>query len=78
MNIGIIGIGRMGAGMAANLLSAGCDVTVHNRTPEKSAALFGQGAHVAVTIAEAETHDDREGDQNAHAACGPLGWGHSL
>jgi 3-hydroxyisobutyrate dehydrogenase-like beta-hydroxyacid dehydrogenase len=53
MNIGIIGIGRMGAGMAANLLSAGCDVTVHNRTPEKAAALFGQGAHVAVTIADA-------------------------
>jgi 3-hydroxyisobutyrate dehydrogenase-like beta-hydroxyacid dehydrogenase len=53
MNVGFIGIGRMGAGMAANLLKAGHHVTVYNRTSAKAEALIGQGAHVANSIAEA-------------------------
>ena len=32
MNVGFIGLGRMGRGMAANLLSSGHGVTVYNRT----------------------------------------------
>ncbi len=53
MNVGFIGIGRMGAGMAANLLKAGHHVTVYNRTPAKAEALIAQGAHIATSIAEA-------------------------
>jgi 3-hydroxyisobutyrate dehydrogenase-like beta-hydroxyacid dehydrogenase len=53
MNIGFIGLGRMGAGMAANLLSAGYHVTVYNRTLEKAAALIVQGAQAAPSIADA-------------------------
>lgn len=53
MNVGFIGIGRMGAGMAANLLKAGHRVTVYNRTPGKAQSLIAQGAHVALSIAEA-------------------------
>ena len=53
MNIGFIGLGRMGAGMAANLLSAGYDVTVYNRTREKAGDLITQGARAAVSIADA-------------------------
>ncbi|HEX3363622.1 NAD(P)-dependent oxidoreductase [Phenylobacterium sp.] len=53
MKIGFIGLGRMGAGMAANLLKAGHEVTVYNRSPAKTAALAAQGAKVAVTIADA-------------------------
>ena len=37
MRIGFIGLGNMGSGMAANLLSAGHEVTVYNRSPEKTA-----------------------------------------
>jgi 3-hydroxyisobutyrate dehydrogenase-like beta-hydroxyacid dehydrogenase len=33
MKVGFIGLGNMGSGMAANLLKAGHEVTVYNRTP---------------------------------------------
>ena len=44
MNVGFIGLGRMGVGMAANLLKAGHQVTVYNRTPDKASELLEQGA----------------------------------
>lgn len=53
MKVGFIGLGRMGEGMAANLLKAGHELTVYNRTREKAAALAKQGAKVAANIAEA-------------------------
>src|SRR5689334_18512985 len=53
MNVGFIGLGRMGAGMAANLLKAGHHVTVYNRTPTKTAELVAQGAKAATSVAEA-------------------------
>jgi 3-hydroxyisobutyrate dehydrogenase-like beta-hydroxyacid dehydrogenase len=53
MRVGFIGLGRMGAGMAANLLKAGHRVTVFNRTSAKAEALVMQGANAAVSIAEA-------------------------
>jgi 3-hydroxyisobutyrate dehydrogenase-like beta-hydroxyacid dehydrogenase len=53
MNIGFIGIGKMGAGMASNLLKAGHHVAVYNRTPAKAEALIAQGAQIATSIAEA-------------------------
>jgi 3-hydroxyisobutyrate dehydrogenase-like beta-hydroxyacid dehydrogenase len=51
--IGFIGLGRMGAGMAARLLRAGCEVTVYNRTPGKAQALVEAGAHAAQREADA-------------------------
>src|SRR5207249_12238307 len=53
MKVGFIGVGHMGAGMAANLLRAGHEVTVYNRTPERARALIEQGAHAAAQVAEA-------------------------
>src|SRR6266404_2030002 len=53
MKVGFIGLGRMGAGMAGNLLAAGHQVTVHNRTRAKAEALVRRGATEAVTIADA-------------------------
>ena len=53
MKVGIIGLGRMGAGMAANLLKAGHEVTVYNRTPAKAEALVAQGAKAAASVADA-------------------------
>jgi len=41
MKIGIAGIGKMGAAIAARLIEAGHDVTVWNRTPEKAKAVTG-------------------------------------
>jgi 3-hydroxyisobutyrate dehydrogenase-like beta-hydroxyacid dehydrogenase len=53
MNVGFIGLGHMGAGMAANLLKAGYRVTVFNRTPAKAEALVARGAKLATSVAEA-------------------------
>jgi 3-hydroxyisobutyrate dehydrogenase-like beta-hydroxyacid dehydrogenase len=53
MDIGFIGLGQMGAGMAANLIRAGHQVTVFNRTPAKTAALVTEGAKAAAQVAEA-------------------------
>jgi 3-hydroxyisobutyrate dehydrogenase-like beta-hydroxyacid dehydrogenase len=43
----------MGAGMAANLLKAGHEVTVYNRTPGKAQPLVAQGARQAAKVADA-------------------------
>ncbi len=53
MKVGFIGLGRMGAGMAANLIEAGHEVTVYNRTAEKGKALLAQGAKAADSVAAA-------------------------
>ena len=53
MQIGFIGLGHMGRGMAANLAKAGHQVTVYNRTPGKSGDLEALGAKAARTISDA-------------------------
>jgi 3-hydroxyisobutyrate dehydrogenase-like beta-hydroxyacid dehydrogenase len=53
MQVGFIGLGQMGSGMAANLLGAGHEVTVYNRTRLRADALLRQGARAAADIAEA-------------------------
>ena len=53
MQVGFIGLGHMGTGMAANLVRAGHVVTVYNRTAGKMAPLVAQGARAASSIADA-------------------------
>lgn len=53
MKVGIIGLGRMGVGMADNLLKAGHEVVVYNRTPGKADDLVGRGARAAASVADA-------------------------
>lgn len=53
MKIGFVGLGRMGRGMAANLVKAGHKVTVYNRTLDKAGDLEALGARVGKSIAEA-------------------------
>jgi len=53
MKVGFIGLGRMGAGMAANLLKAGHEITVYNRSPEKARELSALGAQVATRVSDA-------------------------
>ena len=57
MKIGFIGLGRMGSGMAANLIKAGFDVTVFNRDAQKAESLVQKGAHLARSITEAAQAD---------------------
>jgi 3-hydroxyisobutyrate dehydrogenase len=51
--IGFIGMGIMGKPMSLNLLKAGFDVTVYNRTESKTAEPVSQGAKKADTPAKA-------------------------
>ena len=51
--VAMIGLGRMGSGMAGRLLAAGHEVVVANRTPARADALVGAGAVLAATPAEA-------------------------
>lgn len=53
MDIGFIGLGQMGAGIARNLLRAGHRLTVWNRGREKAEALVAEGAVRANSPAEA-------------------------
>ena len=53
MKTGFIGLGHMGSAMAANLVKAGHDVTVFNRSPAKRRALLELGAHEATRVADA-------------------------
>lgn len=53
MQIGFIGLGHMGRGMALSLLKAGHDVVVYNRTRSKAEALAAAGAIVADDVAAA-------------------------
>jgi 3-hydroxyisobutyrate dehydrogenase-like beta-hydroxyacid dehydrogenase len=53
MKTGFIGLGRMGSAMAANLLKAGHEVTVFNRSPGKLRPLVELGAREAGTVADA-------------------------
>lgn len=53
MKVAFIGLGTMGAGMAVNILKAGHELTVHNRTREKEEAVAQEGALRAASPKEA-------------------------
>lgn len=57
MKVGFLGLGAMGAAMATNLLKAGHDVTVWNRSAAATQPLAALGAAVASTPAAA-AHGD--------------------
>jgi len=56
MRIGVAGIGKMGAAIAARLVELGHDVAVWNRTPNKARAIAN--ATVASTPAELARHSE--------------------
>jgi 3-hydroxyisobutyrate dehydrogenase-like beta-hydroxyacid dehydrogenase len=58
MKIGFLGLGQMGSGMAGNLLRAGHEVAVWNRSPQKAKPLVAQGAVSARTPREAASQRD--------------------
>src|SRR5258708_22624159 len=85
MKIGFIGLGSMGQGIARNILRAGHEVTVYNRTRSRAEALQSDGARVAdsplAAAREAEIlitmlADDRALDEvvfgDAHSAEGAI------
>jgi 3-hydroxyisobutyrate dehydrogenase-like beta-hydroxyacid dehydrogenase len=83
-SVGFIGLGLMGAPMAANLIKAGYGLTVYNRTVEKAKPLGDAGAKVASAPAGTASQggivvtmvaDDRVLEQ---VTTGPDGFGERL
>lgn len=53
MKVAVIGLGRMGSGIAGRVLGGGHEVIVYNRTRAKTEELAAAGARVAESIAQA-------------------------
>lgn len=58
MSVGVIGLGIMGSGMAANLVERGHDVVVWNRTRSKTEPLVALGAQQASSPADVASRCD--------------------
>src|SRR6266550_2049011 len=58
MQIGIAGLGRMGAAVAARLMEVGHTVTVWNRTPDKAKPLTDAGAKQVETPEDLAEHSE--------------------
>jgi len=58
LQIGFLGLGKMGTPMAKRLLAARYELTVWNRTPDKTEALREEGAQVAATAADVARASD--------------------
>src|SRR5438067_5850819 len=58
MQIGIAGLGRMGAAVAARLMEVGHTVTVWNRTPDKAKPLIDAGAKQVETPEDLAEHSE--------------------
>ena len=52
MKVGYIGLGRMGRGMALNLVKGGYEVVVYDRSDEALAALVSAGAKAATSVGD--------------------------
>ena len=52
MQLGFVGLGRMGANMVRRLLRDDHEIVAYNRTPEKTKEIAGEGAGAAFSIAE--------------------------
>jgi 3-hydroxyisobutyrate dehydrogenase-like beta-hydroxyacid dehydrogenase len=57
MKVGVIGLGNMGENIALNLVRAGHEVTVYNRTKSKAEACVNAGAKLAQTPGDAAQGD---------------------
>jgi len=58
MQIGIAGIGKMGAAIALRLIEVGHIITVWNRSPDKVKPVAAAGAGVAATPAELASRNE--------------------
>ena len=58
LKIGWVGLGNMGNPMVMNLLKAGYEVSVFNRTKDKEAALITEGAKAATSLKDIIDNND--------------------
>ena len=62
-SIGFIGMGHMGSHMAPRLLDAGYQVTVYDRTKEKTQGIAGAGCPDSQRSSRSQRHSDGLCDQ---------------
>ena len=77
-SIGIIGLGKMGAGIAENLIDDGWDVTGYNRSPGKTDALKPLGLNACVLGGRARPGPPAAAHRLAHASRRQAGGRHAL
>ena len=70
MDIGFIGVGNMGAGMANNLLKAGHTLTIHELVRERATPLLEQGAKWA----DSPARSPRPAKSPSRPSLGPWTW----
>lgn len=58
MRVTFLGLGSMGAGMAARIAAAGHALSVYNRTAERTAPFVKLGARIAASARDAAQHAD--------------------
>ena len=58
LKIAVLGLGKMGSGIAHNIERSGLALTVWNRSPEKARAFAGTSASVAASLKEAVADAD--------------------
>lgn len=58
MKVGLIGLGRMGEGIAGCILKSGFELVVWNRTRSRAQALADRGARVAASIPDLAAQSD--------------------
>ena len=68
MQVGFIGLGRMGQGMAGRILGAGHDLVIYDQIPELLTTLGEAGATIATSVAEATADRDVVIDMLPHDA----------
>ena len=56
--VAFIGLGKMGINMARNILRAGFELNVYNRSPQKQEPLVAEGAYAAINPKEAVNDAD--------------------
>jgi 3-hydroxyisobutyrate dehydrogenase-like beta-hydroxyacid dehydrogenase len=56
--LGFVGLGKMGSRMSANLLKAGFEVIVYNRTPDRMRDLIAAGAQPASSVRDVTERSD--------------------
>ena len=61
MQIGFVGLGRMGANMVRRLLRDDHEVVAYNRTPEKTKEIAGEGAVASFSIEDALRREENFG-----------------
>src|SRR2546430_1195631 len=76
MELGFVGLGRMGFNMVQRLVEHGHNVVAYNRTQDKVTEIVEKGAKGAKSVQDLEPIFKTLAPENGYLHCGPSGSGH--